>query len=189
VLLKVMREPMDSDEVVTIGLSSLFAYAGPAQEATAALGRLAPGTPAAGEVSAALIEVLRSGPPRRRGAAAQALGHFPGAAAAAVSALAAFLREAASSSQPTRDAASAAEALGNLAPGTTEAAVAVEALTAALKSASPPTRESALEALQSFKPATTGAIEAVRAIASDDPSADIRQTAISTLVVIDAATQ
>ncbi len=108
-LIKLLREPIDSDQVVTIGLSSLIDYAGPAQEAAAALGRLAPGTPAAGEVIAALTEVVGAGPPRRRAAAAEALSHFESAAGAAVPALAAYLREAASSQQPTRDAASAAE--------------------------------------------------------------------------------
>ena len=48
----------------------------PAWAAAQALGKIAPGTPSAGEVIEALTEVVRTGHPYRRVAAAHALGEF-----------------------------------------------------------------------------------------------------------------
>ncbi len=68
-LIKVLREPADSDQTVLSPTSATSHYEGPAQEAAKALGGIAPGTSAAGEAIAALTETVprarRSvGPPR-----------------------------------------------------------------------------------------------------------------------------
>ena len=91
-LIAVLREPYESDQQRMAGQMMTISYVGPAQEAAQALGRIAPGTPAAGQAISALAEVVRSGPPRRRAAAAKALAQFGPAAAEAVTGLIAFLR-------------------------------------------------------------------------------------------------
>ncbi|MGO9470146.1 MAG: HEAT repeat domain-containing protein [Isosphaeraceae bacterium] len=191
-LIAVLREPYESDQQRVAGQMMTILYAGPAQEAAAALGRIAPGTPAAGQAIRALTEVVRSGPSRRRAAAAKALAQFGPAAAEAVTALIAFLQEAEASQQMTEDRASAARALGRIAPGTSTAEKAVAALSAVLKSHSAPARQAAVEAIRSFGPAAAGTppvIPTLRELNENDPVPHIRQAAASALEALKAGPQ
>jgi HEAT repeat protein len=188
-LIAVLREPIGSDISTLTGTPPSTTYQGPAQEAAKALGRIAPGTPAAGEAIAALTEILRSGPPQRRAEAADALHEFGVAAAGAVPALITFLKEAAAIEFASDDGPSAARALGRLAPGSPSADAAVTALAAALKSGSGPTREAALTALSSFGPAAAGAIASIRALQENAPTPNIRKAAASALEKIAPASK
>jgi HEAT repeat protein len=191
-LIAVLREPYDSDQQRMVGQLAMVAYAGPAQEAAQALGRIAPGTPAAGQAISALTEVVRSGPPRRRAAAAKALSQFGPAAAEAVTGLITFLEEAEAAKQMTEDGASAARALGRIAPSTSAADKAVAALSAVLKSDSVPTREAAIESLQSFGPAAANArsvISTLRELNEKDPVPSIRRAAASALEALKAGSK
>ncbi len=133
-LIAVLREPIDSDaKVVERSAVGYDSYNGPAHDAARALGAIAPGTPQAGEAMAALAEVVRSGPPQRRGSAAEALGPFGPAAVSAVPALVGLLKETGTARLPTRAGGSAAGALGKIAPGTPAADEAIAALTTALR--------------------------------------------------------
>jgi HEAT repeat protein len=189
VLINVLREPDDSDEATAEGRSMSVAYEGPAQQAADAIGRIAPGTPAAGEAIAALAEVVRSGPAKRRAAAAEALGRFGKAAAQTVPTLIDYLQSAVASAATTVDGHSAATALGEIAPGTPSAAVAVTALTAALKAPSALTRDGALEALRSFGPAAAPAVEAIRRLEKDGSTPNLRKAAAETLETIRGKTK
>jgi HEAT repeat protein len=180
-LIKVLNEPIDSDQASTEGVTAVTTFTGPAHKAAEALGRLALGTPAAGQVIAALTEVVRSGPPQRRASAADALGQFGADAALAIPALVTMLGEAEAGKQSTDDQASAAEALGRIAPGTASADQAVAALTTALKSDSIATRRTALEALPSFGHASAGAIPQIRSLKENDPIPNVRKAAASAL--------
>jgi HEAT repeat protein len=181
-LIRVLQDPDESDEVSMEGRVS--SYEGPAQQAAEALGRIAPGTPAAGEAISALAQVVRSGPPPRRAAAAEALARFGPAAASTVPALIGFLRETLSAKEATDAGDAAATALGRIAPGIPEAPSAVTALTDALKSGSASTRGGALRALGSFGPAAATAIAPVREIEKNDPTPNIREAAADTLKAI-----
>ncbi len=186
-LIAVLREPYESDQQSVAGQMMTITYAGPAQQAAQALGRIAPGTPAAGQAISALSAVVRSGPPRRRAAAAKALAQFGPAAAEAVTGLIAFLEEAEASNQMSEDRQSAARALGRIAPGTSTADKAVAALSAVLKSHSTPTREAAIAAIRSFGPAaasTRSVIPTLRELNENDPVPSIRQAAASALEAI-----
>ncbi len=183
-LIAVLREPYESDQQSVAGRMMTISYVGPAQQAAGALGRIAPGTPAAGQAISALTEVVRSGPPRRRAAAAKALAQFGPAAAEAVTGLIAFLEEADASNQMTEDRQSAARALGRIAPGTSTADKAVAALSAVLKSHSTPAREAAIEAIRSFGPAaanTPSVIPTLRELNEKDSVPSIREAAASAL--------
>jgi HEAT repeat protein len=184
-LIKVLREPIDSDQISAGGGAMSVSYAGPAQEAARALGRIAPRTPSAGDAIAALTEILRSGPPKRRAAAAAALGQFGPAAAQAAPAMVTLLQAALASKEPTGDGPSAAAALGQVAPGSASAAAAVTALTVALNSPESSTRLGALRALRSFGPAAAGAIATIRAIQEKDSTPNIRKSAAATLEALE----
>jgi HEAT repeat protein len=183
-LIKVLHETDESDLATVAGRTISIAYEGPAQEAAKVIGRIAPGTPAADEAISALADVVRSGPPKRRAAAAEALGKFGPAAARTIPAMLAYLHESLSSKEATVDGASAAEALGRIAPGTSSAPEAVTALTTALKCDSASTRRGALRALKSFGPAAAQAIEVLRSIEKNDPTPNVRKDAASTLEAI-----
>jgi HEAT repeat protein len=150
-LIAVLREADESDQQRMAGQMMMIAYAGPAQEAAQVLGRIAPGTPAAGQAISALTEVVQSGPQKRRAAAAKALVQFGRSASGAVAGLVALLQEAATGKQLSEDGPSAARALGQIAPGTAEADKAVAALAAVLQSDWAPIREAAVKAIASFK--------------------------------------
>ena len=145
-LIAVMKEPIESDRGVA-DRAGYASFAGPAHAAMQALGRVVPRTGSAGEAIAALAEVVRSGPPQRKGSAANALGQFGSAAAPAVPALIAFLNQAAARKGPTRDGVAAVQAIGRIAPGTPTAGDGVTALKAALSSGERLTREAAAQAL------------------------------------------
>jgi HEAT repeat protein len=180
VLIEVLqKEPMDSDHAAIDGMSLVTTYRGPAQEAAAELGRIAPGSSAADQAIAALNEILRSGPAPRRASAADALGQFGTAAAVALPALISVLEESETGKATTRDKASAATALGRVAPGTSSAEHAVAALTAVLKSDSIPNRTAAIRALPSFGKAAASAIPAIRTLAENDPIPNVRKAAAS----------
>ena len=70
-LIAVLREPVDSDAKAGGRGDTDESDSAPAQAAARALGEVAPGTPQAGEAMAALLDVVRSGPARRRGPAAE----------------------------------------------------------------------------------------------------------------------
>jgi HEAT repeat protein len=179
-LIAVLHEPIGSDKS-DLGGNATVIYVGPAQEAAKALGRIAPGTPAAGEAIKALTETVRSGPPQRRASAADALREFGEAAGEAVPALIAFLNEAAASKVLSADGPSAARALGRIAQSSPSADAVVTALTEALKSDSATTREAALRALSTFGPSASSAIPAIRALADSAPTEKIREAAADAL--------
>jgi len=185
-LITVLNEPDESDRAAMAGRSMITTYQGPAQEAAQALAKIAPGTPAAGEAITALSEVVRSGSPKRRGAAAQALGHFGAAAAPSLPALIALLGSATSGKEDTSDGQSAAGAMAKIAPGTPAAPEAVTALAAALRSGSVSTRSGAVESLRSFGQAAAPALDAIRDLEKNDPVANVRKEAASTLEAIQA---
>jgi HEAT repeat protein len=180
-LIAVLNEPIDSDQASMEGVNAVTTFTGPAHEAAKALGRLAPGTPAAGQAIAALTKIVQAGPPQRRASAAGALGQFGKDAAVAVPALVSILGETEAGKEPTDEKASAAEALGRISPGTSSADQAVTALIATLKSQSTATRRAALEALPSFGPAAAGAIPQIRAVNESDPNPTVRKAAASAL--------
>jgi HEAT repeat protein len=150
-LIAVLREADKSDERQMAGTMAMASHAGPAQEAAQVLGRIAPGTPGAEATINALYEVVQSGPPQRRAAAARALGRFGHAAARAVPGLIAYLQDAVASKQTSEDGPAAARSLAQIAPGTPDAKKAAEALSAAFKADFAPAREAAVKAIASFK--------------------------------------
>jgi HEAT repeat protein len=180
-LIAMMNEPIESDQRV-VDRSVFVAFSGPAHSAIQALGRIAPRTGSAGEAIAALGEVLRSGHPQRKGSAAQALGGFGTAAAPAVPALIAFLKEAAASKVISRDGEAAAQALARIAPGTPAAGDAVTALTSGQRL----TREAAIKALVSFGPKAAPAIPAIRQVQDKDPDTGVREAAAEALAKLEA---
>jgi HEAT repeat protein len=180
-LIRVLNEPIDSDQETVEGTTAVTTFTGPAHGAAAALGRLAPSTPASGQAVAALTEVVRSGPPQRRASAADALAQFGSDAAVAVPALVILLGQSDAGKESTRNQEAAAAALARIAPGTSSADQAVAALTAALKSDSIATRKSALQALPSFGSAGAGAIPLIRTLKESDPTPNVRKAAASAL--------
>ncbi len=188
-LIAVLREPYESDQQRTAGQLAILAYAGPAQEAAQVLGRIAPGTPAAGQALSALNEAVRSGPPRRRAAAARALGQFGRSASDSIAPLIALLQKAESGKQLTEDGPTAARALGQIAPGTSGASDAAAALAAALKAEAAPIREAAVRATASFKQdqaSLTAVIPILREIHEKDRVPNIREAAASALAELTA---
>jgi HEAT repeat protein len=187
-LIAVIKEPIESDQRV-VDRTAYATFSGPAYAAIQALGRLAPRTESAGAAIAVLAEVVRSGHPQRRASAAQALGEFGPAAAPAVPALIAFLKEAAASKVPTRDGDAAAHALGRIAPSTPTAGDAVAALAAALSSTERLTREAAITALLPFGPKAAPAIPAIRALKDKDPETRVREAASEAMDKLEAGSK
>jgi len=148
----------------------------PAWAAAHALGKIAQGAPSAGKVIQALTEVMRTGHPYRRAAAANALGEFGPAAVGAVPALIAEIRQNKLSQTYIADGAWAAIALGKIAPDTAAADEAVSSLTEALESESEYTRRHAINALLRFGPKAAVSIPRIRAHLSD-PHAAVRSAA------------
>ncbi len=188
-LIKVLREPIDSDQTSAGGGAMSVSYAGPAQEAAETLGRIAPKTPIAGDAIRALTEVVRSGPPKRRAAAAAALGQFGPAAAQAASPLVTLLQGALADKEPTADGPAAASTLGRIAPGTPAAAAAVTALVGALDSPFSSTRLAALRALGAFGPAAVNTVAKLRSIQDKDLNPNMRKAAASTLKELEDRTK
>jgi HEAT repeat protein len=179
-LISVMREPFDSDQR-EMGDRLSVSYVGPAQQAAQTLGRIAPGTPTASQAIAALTEVVRSGRPERRAAAADALGRFGPAAAAAVGPLIVMASESPTSTDSADNRPAAIRALGRIAPGTASSKEAVATLTGAIKSHSAPIRVAAIEALRAFGPAAATAIPTLRSIRDNDADTKTKQAAAGAL--------
>jgi HEAT repeat protein len=170
-LLALLREPIDPELFRQVVQDPLLPWEGwdPSDVAADVLGQLAPDTKSAGEIIAALTEVVRSEHPSRRASAANALGEFGAAAEPAVPALIQALRE----GFATKDGVSysfgdsAARALGRIAPGTKSADDALAALTDALDprpEVRHPTRLRAVEALLAFKERAASAIPRLRVL-------------------------
>lgn len=183
-LITVLREPAESDQQRIAGTMMMVSYAGPAQEAAQVLGRLAPGTPAASQAIAALTEMVQSGSPKRRAAAARSLAQFGRAASGAAGALITLLHDAETAKQLTEDGPAAARALGQIAPGTSEAKKAATALADAFNSSAAPIREAAVGALASFhqnRADLTDVIARLRDLHEKDRVQAIRDAAASAL--------
>jgi HEAT repeat protein len=135
-----------------------------------ALGRIAPGTPSAGEAIAALTESLRDGPPRIRLLAADALAEFGSAATSAIPELIRLLRTTADM-DPGDHIGSAAQALGRIALGTPSSDQAVAVLAEALHASSGGTRSAAIYALSRFRRHARIIVPRIRALQQDpDPA-------------------
>jgi hypothetical protein len=169
-----------------IGTRSMYpTLEDPAIPAAQALSEIAPGTPSAGEVIEALTEVVRTGHPYRRAAAADALGAFGPAAVGAVPALINLIGENAATKADFADGASAATTLGRIAPGTPLADEAVSALTEVLQAESEYTRQQAATALPRFGPKAIVSIPRLRALVND-PHATVRSAAAKALTALGA---
>lgn len=192
-LLAVLREPIDPDLARRLGLGQVVSVrdGDPADMAALVLGRLAPGTESAGEVIAALAEVVRSGHPSRRSSAAGALGEFGPAAEPAVPVLTRALREGLATQENYLPyvGQEAARVLGRIAPGTRSADEAVAALTEALdlRPGIPAgSRLAAIEALKGFGPAAARAIPRLRD-GQKSPDGHLRLAAEKALAAIEGA--
>jgi HEAT repeat protein len=179
-LIKVLREPIDSDGR-TMGNGGSISYTGPAHDAARALSAIAPGTSMTEVSITALSEVVQSGPDQRRGSAADALGRFGPSAVRAVPALIAMLEKAGKSEVRNSDGRSAARALGQIAPGTPAAASASAALTAALTAKAISTREAAIEELPRFGSGATAALPLLVDLKEKDPIPAVRQAAAAAI--------
>jgi HEAT repeat protein len=146
--------------------------------AARALGRIAPGTPAAEKSIAALSEALAAGPPHIRYAVASALGEFGAASARAIPDLIRMLKNSSESERSNADGA--AIALGRIAPGTPLCSEAVAALCDALQMKSSMTRYAAAFALRKFGRESVSATGKLRAM-EQDPEATVRSAAAETL--------
>jgi HEAT repeat protein len=153
----------------------------PADAAAQALGEVAPGTPHAAEVMAALLEIVRSGPPQLRGSAADALGAFGPAAVSAVPILLGLLKDARSADALTPAGSAAIRALGKIAPGTPAADEAMAAVIEALRAPWVWTRWQALETLPAFGPRAAAALPVIRELKDKDAAPDVRQAASQAL--------
>jgi HEAT repeat protein len=147
--------------------------------AATALGKIAPGTPLAGEAIAALVESLRAGPPDVQGHAADALADFGPAAAPAIPELVRMLQD---PSDPARWSypEGAARALGLIAPGTASSDEVFAALSQALQAKSGRTRSAAIHAFVPFGPKAATVVPRIRALAKD-PDASVRWAAQTVL--------
>ena len=157
----------------------------PAWAAAHALGKIAPGTPSAGEVIEALTEVVRAGHPYRRVAATHALREFGPAAGGAVPALISVIRENAKTKADLTDGADAATTLGWIAVGTPMADAAVNSLTEALQAESEYTRQQAIDAMLRFGPEAAVSIPRLRTLVND-PHASVRSAAAKALTELGA---
>jgi HEAT repeat protein len=129
-LLALLREPIDIDPVRRPAFYWNDMNQDPAQQAASVVGKPAPGTRSAGEVIAALTEIVRAGHRHQRETAASALGDIGPAAEPAVPALIRVLRDdlADEAGSNYYHGASAARALARIAPGTRSADEALAAL-------------------------------------------------------------
>ena len=140
----------------------------PGWVAAEVLVKISSDTPLAGEVIEALSEVIRTGHPYRREAAANALSRFGQAAVGAVPALISVIRENAATKAEFGDGSWATMALGRIAPDTPLADEAVSCLIEALQARSEYTRECAIEALLRFGPKAANSVPRLRALVNDE---------------------
>jgi HEAT repeat protein len=153
--------------------------------AVLALGKIAPGTPVAGEVIEALTAVVRFGHPYRRVAATHALSEFGPAAGAAIPALIEVIEHNMTTKAYFADGADAATALGKIAPGTPLANEAIAAIVKALQAKSEFTRRQAASALLPFGQKARIAIPRLRLLAND-PDAEVRSAAAQAIDGLEA---
>jgi HEAT repeat protein len=179
-LLRVLNEPPGPGKE---RFQSGFATSDPACEAAFALSRIAPGSPEAKKVIAALIEVARSGPKSRRAFATYALAEF-GPAAVECAPLLIDRLTATEHQQFFENDASAAYTLGKITPGTQSAERAIAALMPLLESKDYFAQLQAIEALGRFGPAAAAAIPKIRALTTDR-DAQVRNAAAKTLPLIE----
>jgi HEAT repeat protein len=177
-LIKTMSEPIDS-----AGKENPFSDH--AWAAALALSKIAPGAPSAGEVIDVLTELVRTGHPFRRSAAAVVLGEFGPAAVGAVPALINEVRENVPTKAAFADGAWAATALGAIAPGTPMADVALSTMIGSLQAESEYTRKGAATALTRFGPKAAVAVPRLRALVND-PDIGVRAAAARALTALDA---
>jgi HEAT repeat protein len=123
-----------------------------------ALGRIAPNSESAGEVIAALNDLLQAEVPQTWNAAVDALERFGPAAASAIPELVRGLRKSIAADNPFLDGNRAARVLGRIGPGTGAAERAIKALTEAIRAGPAPTRTAAARAVGNFGPAAASAI-------------------------------
>jgi HEAT repeat protein len=192
-LVRVLSEPPDPETVRTTKLDP--GRWDPAGQAAVALGEIAPGTPQAGEVVAALVSIIRGPAPDRsrataagglhgealdwrRAMAIAALARFgPDQTAHAVPVLLDLLKETAGKDGPP--APSVCLAIGQAAPGTPWADRAVEGLSAALDSSWEYTRAEAAAALGRFGPRASPALPRLLALEKADRTPSVRKAAAS----------
>lgn len=168
-LLALLREPIDLQHTrpTRMGAMSEGYRLRAAALACEVLGKAAPGTPMAGEVVAALVEVVRSGDPERRASAATALAEFGPAAESILPTLVRIWREdlAREDGAPYLECEALAQALARIAPGTPSADAALAALIEALgprPEGRPGMRQPAVEALPAFGAAAARALPRLR---------------------------
>jgi HEAT repeat protein len=190
-LLTLLREPIDPEVLRPPVSVQSRDWSGwdPSVLAAHLLGSLAPGTRSAGEVIAALSEVVGSAHRSRRPTAARALGEFGPAARSAIPALVRALRDdiATKADDSYLYGPSAAWALGRIAPGTKSAGEALAALIEALDPRSEvrlATRIAAIEALPAFR-ATDPRIAPLLRAWQKDPDPHLRMAADKAATVLD----
>jgi HEAT repeat protein len=181
-LIHTMSEPIDGAKVGR-GKVHVMDW-NPPWAAAITLGKIAPGTPAAGEVIEALLAALRSEDPNRRVAAADALSYFGPAAAAAVPALIDVIKQNMSTKADFAYGADAARALGMIAPGTPMADKALTSLVEALHADSQYTRQQAIGALLPFGQKAVVAIPRLRVLV-DDRDRAVQSSAAKALTVLE----
>jgi HEAT repeat protein len=190
-LLTLLREPIDPELLQPTASVPAPAWRGwdPSDVAAHLLGSLAPGTKSAGEVIAALAEVVRSDHVSRRWSAARALGEFGPAAESAVPVLVRALRDdlARRDGDPYLYGSAAAWALGRIAPRTKSADEALAALIDALDPRSDvllATRIAAIEALPPFG-ATDARVPPLLRTWQKNPDLHLKMAADKAVTVLD----
>ncbi len=148
------------------------------------LGRLAPGTPSAGQVIMRLTELLPKNSGLLRWRAIAALGGFGPAAESAVPALIEVLRRA---PEWSSDGTYIVKSLARIAPGTRSADAALAAVTGVLDSSSI-ARLAALESLPAFGEKAQAVIPRLRELCKPGHPQDIRRAAAAALDAIEDAT-
>ncbi len=156
--------------------------------AAIALARIARGVESPTEIVQALTDAI--GLKSNRGQCAiQALRELRSTAAGAVPALIRVLHEpepAALSADQEPMAVAAARALGDIAPGTSWEDQAISALALATQAKAKETRAAACVALAAFKPKAATLLPRIRALAHDDPAAEVRKSAAFLKRVLEA---
>jgi HEAT repeat protein len=184
-LLRIVRAPL-APNLESVQHIEVLEDADPGSEAALALGAIAPGTPEAPQVIAALTEVARSGPLMRRTRTVYALGLFGPAAAEAIPVLIGVITDPTavkqiqdlvgttgkSRQEPDESAyvhgqAEAARALGKIAPGTPLADQAITTLQTVLNSPAEFCRAAAAQALGQFGPKAASALPRIRELKND----------------------
>jgi HEAT repeat protein len=176
-LLLVLKKPPAPE---TATAQQAFEADEPVCRAAEALGKIAPGSAAEGDVVAALLEFARFSSPTRRASAAFALIRFKTHDEDAAIAL-----DGANPGHRLEREAAIDRAITAIAPGTHWAGEAVSALLPGLRSSSWRTRARTVETLSCFAPRFEEAVDGVRSL-KDDPDAAVRSAVAKALAAIDA---